>query len=153
MPGAHVRGREHAVPVNRGVDTELVANPQRDVVALAPTQDRARQRAVRERRGPRSAREAHFVRADHEIDLRAAQRRDVCGRGERRAPRQPGTGARDDDARREPLLEPPPRRRALQRPRHSFTVRSRSALPITDTDDRLIARLASAGDSSRPSAG
>ena len=36
---------------------------------------------------------------------------------------------------------------------HSFNVRSRSALAITDTDDRLIAAAASIGDSSVPNSG
>jgi hypothetical protein len=37
--------------------------------------------------------------------------------------------------------------------RHSLAVRNRSALPITDTEDKLIARLAITGESSNPKAG
>jgi hypothetical protein len=37
--------------------------------------------------------------------------------------------------------------------RHSLTVRNRSALLITDTEDKLIARLAITGESSNPKAG
>ena len=37
--------------------------------------------------------------------------------------------------------------------RHRRDVRNRSALPMTETDDRLIARLAMIGDSSKPKAG
>lgn len=36
---------------------------------------------------------------------------------------------------------------------HDRAPRSRSTLPMTDTDDRLIARLASIGDSSTPNSG
>ncbi len=46
-------------------------------------------------------------------------------------------------------LEP----REERRERHSLTVRNRSALPITDTEDMLIARLAIIGESSSPKAG
>jgi hypothetical protein len=48
----------------------------------------------------------------------------------------------------------PPFNRASRRPRHTpfhtFAPRSRSALPITDTDEKLIAAAASIGDSSHP---
>ena len=45
------------------------------------------------------------------------------------------------------------RRRYSSLPRHSFSALSRSALAITDTDDRLIAAAASIGDSSMPNTG
>ncbi len=150
----HVRGRQHAVPMDRGVYAELVAHTQRDIVSFSPAQDRARQSAVRERRGPRRACEVHLVRADREIDHRPAQRRNFgLGCGLRHPARQPRAHAREHATRGQPLNESTPRRLALERPCHSFALRNRSALPITETDDRLIARLASAGDSSKPSAG
>lgn len=37
--------------------------------------------------------------------------------------------------------------------RYNFTARNRSAFEITETDDRLMARLAIIGDSSSPKAG
>ena len=43
--------------------------------------------------------------------------------------------------------------KARLRSPQSFVVRNRNALPTTDTDDKLIARLAMIGDSSQPSAG
>src|SRR5216683_4673253 len=77
------------MPVDRTRFGEPVGDGKRHAVALAPAQDRGRNRAVDCRRNPRPAGDVDRHGSDLELKLRAAEDRCAVGRG-KRAEQRPG---------------------------------------------------------------